>query len=138
MRRPSGDEAKDRQRSLRTFGTDPEKLLWSHLRARRLEGQKFRRQVWLGDYIVDFVCLDRKLIIEADGGQHSEQIDYDDRRTAFLEKEGFRVLRFWNNDVLDNLDGVMTVIMNALKEGPSPSHACGAGLSLSPNGRGVK
>lgn len=82
-------------------------------------GRKFRRQVWLGNYVVDFVCLEHLLIIEADGSQHAEQADYDARRTAFLEKEGFRVLRFWNNDVLTNLDGVILVILEAL-EGPHP------------------
>ena len=136
MKRPPGSDALDRQRSLRTFGTDAERLLWSRLRGRRLEKQKFRRQVWLGNYIVDFICLDANLIIEADGGQHAEQMEYDDRRTAFLEKEGFRVLRFWNNDVLTNLDGVLQVITNALNKRPSPSHASGAGPSLSPEGRG--
>jgi very-short-patch-repair endonuclease len=120
MKRPPGNEARDRQRSLRTFSTDAERLLWSKLRGRRLEGFKFRRQVWLGNYVVDFVCVDQRLVVEADGGQHAEQADYDDRRTAFLEKEGFRVLRFWNNDVLTNLDGVVTVIMNAMRAGPHP------------------
>ena len=120
MKRPAGPEALDRQRSLRTFSTEAEKRLWSQLRGRRLLGLKFRRQLWIGNYIVDFACLERRLISEADGGQHVEQADYDERRTAFLVKEGFRVLRFWNNDVLANLDGVLTTIMNALKEGPHP------------------
>ena len=68
------------------------------------------------------------MIVEADGGQHAEQVAYDNRRTVFLEKEGFRVLRFWNNDVIENLDGVLAMIMDALADGPSPS--------LSPEGRG--
>ncbi|WP_340315669.1 endonuclease domain-containing protein [Rhizorhabdus argentea] len=136
MQRPPGVEPIERLRSLRTFSTDAEKRLWSRLRGRRLEEAKFRRQVWLGNYIVDFVRLDRRLVIEADGGQHAEQQEYDHRRTAFLAQQGYRVLRFWNNDVRDNLDGVLTSIMNALKEEPSPSHACGAGPSLSPAGRG--
>ena len=136
MKRPPGADALDRQRSLRSFSTDAEGLLWSRFRGRRLEGHKFRRQVWLGNYIVDFVCLDQGLVVEADGGQHAEHDDYDDRRTAFLAKEGFRVLRFWNNDVIANVDGVMMVVIEALKEGPSPSHACGVGPSLSPEGRG--
>jgi len=137
MQRPPGTEPIERLRSLRTFCTDAEKLLWSNLRGRRLEDAKFRRQMWLGNYIVDFVCLDRRLVIEADGGQHAEQQEYDDRRTAFLAQQGYRVLRFWNNDVRDNLDGVLTSIMNALKEEPSPSQASGLGPSLSPEGRGA-
>lgn len=120
MKRPPGPEALERQRSLRAFSTDAEQRLWSRLRARRLLGRKFRRQVWIGGYIVDFVCLDRLLIVEADGSQHAEQIAYDELRTAFLAKEGFRVLRFWNNDVLANLDGVTTAIMSALEEDPHP------------------
>ena len=138
MKRPPGADAIERQRSLRTFNTDAEKLLWSRLRGWRLEGEKFRRQIWLGAYIVDFVCLHQRLVVEADGGQHAQQQDYDDRRTVFLEQQGFRALRFWNNDVIANLDGVLTVIMDASKQGPSPSHACGAGSSLSPEGRGFR
>ena len=76
-------------------------------------------------------------MIEADGGQHAEQQEYDDRRTAFLAQQGYRVLRFWNNDVRDNLDGVLTSIMNALKEEPSTSQDYGLGPSLSPEGRGA-
>ena len=136
MKRPPGGEAKQRLRSLRTFSTEAEKLLWSRLRGRQLEEHKFRRQVWLGNYIVDFVCLAQRPVIETDGGQHAEQMEYDERRTAFLAKEGFRVLRFWNNDVLTNLDGVLQVITNALNERPSPSQAFGLGPSLSPEGRG--
>ena len=119
MKRPPGPEALERQRSLRVFSTEAERRLWAHLRGRRMLGRKFRRQVWLGNYVVDFVCLEHLLIIEADGSQHAEQADHDARRTAFLEKEGFRVLRFWNNDVLTNLDGVISVILEVL-EGPHP------------------
>jgi very-short-patch-repair endonuclease len=131
LKRPPGLEALERQRSLRAFGTEAEKRLWGCLRGRRLEGCKFRRQVWLGSYIADFVCLERKLIVEADGGQHADQSEYDDRRTAFLEGEGFRVVRFWNNDVMTNLEGVVDVIRGMLVGyRPSPSHATHGPLPL--------
>lgn len=120
MKRPPGAQALERQRSLRAFSTSAESELWSRLRGRQIMRCKFRRQVWIGPYIVDSICLERRLVIEADGGQHDEKAEYDARRTAFLEKEGFRVLRFWNNDVLTNLDGVVTSIMNALEAGPHP------------------
>jgi very-short-patch-repair endonuclease len=114
MRRPPGPTTLQRARELRRFGTEAEKRLWSYLRGRRLDGRKFRRQVWIGNYVADFFCAEARLIIEADGGQHGEQLDYDARRTAFLEREGFRVIRFWNNDVLENPDGVVTLIREAL------------------------
>ena len=136
MKRPPGPEALDRQRALRTFSTDAEKRLWTELRGRRLLGLKFRRQTWIGHYIVDFICLDRRLVIEADGGQHAGQAEYDESRTTYLAKEGFRVLRFWNNDVLTNLDGVMTVIVDALKEGPHPPKPAAWAPPSPPKGKG--
>jgi len=83
-----------------------------------MEGAHFRRQAPIGRFIVDFVCHERKLIIEVDGGQHGmpENIESDDKRTAFLEGEGYRVLRLWNNDVLSNTEGALTVIQNALEK----------------------
>src|SRR5437899_1689174 len=87
---------------LRREMTDAERKLWSALRSRQMEGAKFRRQQPIGPFIADFVCQERRLIIEADGGQHAES-STDDRRTAFLESKGYRVLRFWNNDILQNL-----------------------------------
>src|SRR4029079_12797034 len=90
---------------LRREMTDAERKLWSVLRNRKLNGAKFRRQQPLGPYIADFVCQECRLIIEADGGQHADNAS-DARRTAFLESVGYRVLRFWNNDILTNLDGV--------------------------------
>ncbi len=92
---------------LRNKATDVECLLWRRLRNRRLEGVKFRRQQPIEEYIVDFVSFDKKLVIELDGGQHSENPGYDAQRDACLRANGFLVLRFWNNDVIENIDGVL-------------------------------
>jgi len=122
---------------LRRDMTDAERKLWSVLRNRQLEGAKFRRQQPIGPFIADFVCQQHRLIVEADGGQHSESIA-DNRRAAFLESKGYRVLRFWNNDILSNLDGVAGVIAaalstphpaRALRESPSPARGEGIGAS---------
>ena len=108
-----------RARQLRRRQTDAERLLWSKLRSRQLEGRKARRQHVIGPYIVDFVFLEDRLIVELDGGQHMEQVDRDTRRTAWLEMKGFQVLRFWNNEVLGNLESVLEAIRRALlAEGP--------------------
>jgi adenine-specific DNA-methyltransferase len=108
-----------RSRGLRKNATDAERKLWSVLRGHQLNGCKFRKQVEIDGYIVDFLCPERRLIIEVDGGQHTPERDA--RRTAFLENQGFRVIRFWNNDVLQNLDGVWTVIEEALTTPPHPA-----------------
>ena len=100
------------QKALRTNQTDAEHRLCGHLRNRRFQGWKFRRQHILQGYIVDFVCLERKLVIELDGGQHADQETYDNHLTYVIEKEGFKVMRFWNNDVLINLEGVLETILN--------------------------
>jgi very-short-patch-repair endonuclease len=94
-------------RNLRKNLTDAERTLWQKLRARGLEGHKFRRQVPLGPYIVDFVCKSAQLVVEVDGGQHAEQEDYDRKREHFLRSQGYEVVRFWNNEVLGNLEGVL-------------------------------
>lgn len=110
-------------RKLRKDQTDAERRLWWNLRNRQLEGWKFRRQVPVGEYIADFVCIDAKLIIELDGGQHSEQRQYDEQRTRDLEQAGFAVLRFWNNDVLTNTESVIEEILRMLRptdRSPSP------------------
>ncbi|MHA6205397.1 endonuclease domain-containing protein [Dyella soli] len=109
----------DSARSLRAGQTDAEQWLWHHLRSRRLLGWKFRRQHEIGRYIADFVCPDAGLIVELDGGQHGEQMIYDERRTLELEAMGYRVLRFWNNDVLKNVEDVLEVILEALAR-PAP------------------
>lgn len=111
-----------RARSLRKDMTDAERPVWFALRDRRFAGWKFRRQTPFDLYILDFVCLDAKLVIEIDGGQHDERAEYDARRTAHLERCGFKVLRFWNNEVLANLDGVLTVVeLHLLASGKAPS-----------------
>ena len=103
---------------LRRDTTDAERLLWSRLRASQLSGHKFKRQQPIGNYIVDFVCFDAKLIIELDGGQHADQDEADRSREAWLRSQGFRVIRFWNNDVMHNLDGVLERIMENLASYP--------------------
>jgi len=103
--------------------TEAEKLLWSYLRNRQMEGCKFRRQWPIGAYIVDFACLSRQLVIELDGGQHAESIAYDETRTRFLEAKGYRVIRFWNNDMLANPVAVLQQIYEEVSKGakaPSP------------------
>jgi very-short-patch-repair endonuclease len=94
-----------------------EAKLWKHLRAHRMDGVHFRNQHAIGNYIVDFCAPRGKLIIELDGSQHLEQQDYDEERTKYLEARGYRVLRFWNNDVINNIDAVLQVVWSALKEG---------------------
>src|SRR5258708_19172250 len=100
-------------RRLRANQTEVEKRLWSRLRDRGLSGLKFRRQVPLGPFVADFVCADHALIVERDGGQHSTSEGVDRRRTAWLESRGWRVIRFWNNDVGENIEGVLQVIAGA-------------------------
>ena len=102
-------------RTLRKRSTEAEKLLWSRLRGRRFEGIKFKRQVPIGSYIVDFVALDLKIVIEVDGGQHDMRAAQDAGRTRILEQWGYHVVRFWNNDVLGNIDGVLEVILQEIQ-----------------------
>ena len=106
----------NRAKQLRKDSTDAERALWRVLRSRQLGGPKFRRQQPLGSFIVDFVCLDARMLVEIDGGQHNEKegIANDQRRTQWLEKDGFRVLRFWNHEVLNQLESVTETILNAL------------------------
>lgn len=112
----------DRARGLRQAMTDAEQKLWFHLRNRQLNGHKFRRQHEIDHYIVDFVCSEAMLIVELDGGQHAEQVVYDERRTRYLQARGYRVLRFWNNEALMNLESVLGVILEAVaKPAPHPS-----------------
>ncbi len=106
-------------RTLRHNSTDAERKLWSYIRAKKLEGFKFRRQQPIGNYIVDFICLEKRLIIELDGGQHAIDREKDIERDRWLNNEGFHVIRFWNNDVLDNHEGVLLGIMKYLLN-PSP------------------
>ena len=108
-------------RRLRLNSTDAERLLWHRLRNRQFAGYKLRRQATVGPYIVDFLCSEARLVIEGDGGQHNDKTDA--KRTAFLSARGLRVLRFWNHDILANIEGVLEAILIALEEQePSPSH----------------
>ena len=102
------------KKSLRLSQTNAENILWYYLKNRNMKGLKFRRQHVLQGYIVDFVCLEKKLIIELDGSQHAEQETYDAIRTKALRNDGFKVIRFWNNEVLENIGVILDVIYSAL------------------------
>jgi very-short-patch-repair endonuclease len=104
-----------RARDLRKQSTDAERHLWYHLRANRL-GFKFKRQVPIGTYIADFICLEKRLIVELDGSQHLENQEYDKTRSAWFNTHGFRVVRFWNNEVLQQTTTVLEVILRVLAE----------------------
>ena len=106
-----------RARRLRQEMTEAERRLWSVLRGRQLGGWKFRRQHPLGPYVLDFACFERHVAVEADGGQHAGS-EHDQRRTLWLEGQGWRLLRFWNNEILQNTDGVLQEILRFL-ESPS-------------------
>ena len=112
------------QRKLRNEMTTAENALWKVLRARQLEGVKFRRQHPFGNYILDFVCLEIMLVIEVDGGQHTENREYDTQRTEELQKAGYRVLRFWNNQVLQQIESVKEKLWEIVEDlrqtNPSP------------------
>lgn len=122
---------RDFARKLRREQTDVERTLWNALRDRRFGGFKFRRQQPIDHYIADFVCLECKLVVELDGAQHAapENAQAEARRTAYLQHNGFRVLRFWNREVNDNLEGVLETIWRALQErrgrAPSPERSRG-------------
>ena len=123
--------------NLRKSLTDAERKLWSSFQNHGLGNFKFRRQEPVGKYIADFVCYEKRLIIELDGGQHAEQQEKDEARTNWLESQGFRVLRLWNNEVLNETEAVVQVILNELEEeprfapSPQPSPARGERAYLS-------
>ena len=125
-----------RARLLRKNGTTAENRLWYVLRNRNLGGLKFVRQLPIGPYFADFACREIALIIELDGGQHNARAA-DERRTAFLCRQGYSVLRFWNNEVLGNRDGVIASISNLIAGGPPPGLRF-APATLSPTGRGTR
>jgi len=106
----------NKARVLRKNQTDVERLLWKHLRNRQLYGYKFRRQLPIEPFIADFACLELKLVIELDGGQHANQINYDNQRSLLLEQRGFKVIRFWNNEVIENTAGVLEALHLAILE----------------------
>ena len=111
---------RDRARELRRGQTDAEGKLWLHLRDRQLSGCKFRRQHPIGRYIADFACPDAQLVVELDGGQHVKRGPYDEARTRYLQDHGWRVARFWDNDVLRETQAVLERILGLLAERPSP------------------
>lgn len=106
---------KERARELRKNMTDAERHIWSYLRNRRLLGYRFARQYVIGTYIVDFICREKRLIIELDGGQHMDAVVYDENRTRFLMAQGYQVLRFWNNEALYQTQDVLDHIVQALE-----------------------
>ena len=147
---------------MRSAPTDAEAVLWRQLRAHRFAGHKFKRQQPIGNYILDFVCFEARLVIEVDGGQHLESAS-DKRRDEWVKSQGFLVLRFWNNEVFQNLEGVLMRILEALPPSPQPLSRRGRGAirdtwrlsqtasssakktatpkkspSLSPRGRGIE
>lgn len=126
--RRAGGEGKLRQRAkaMRARLTEAEQRLWLHLRAHRFLGLKFKRQVPIGHYIADFVCHESHLIVEIDGGQHADQTTYDKQRDQWLGQQGFTILRFWNNEVLQQTEAVLEQIRLATLS-PNPSPACGRG-----------
>jgi len=121
--------------------TPQEKILWAQLRSRRLEGFKFRRQMWLAGYIADFACPEARLVVEADGSQHADQVGYDAAREAAFSRLRWRTLRFWNNGINTELDGVLSLIRAALltplpageREGPARRSEAEAGGRVSAN-----
>jgi very-short-patch-repair endonuclease len=115
-------QPRDRARQLRRFSSEAEAFLWRQLRDRAFKGLKFRRQLALGKYIVDFVCLEKRLIIELDGGQHNEeaQRQYDRVRDQWLRSQGFRILRYWNNELFGEWEAIAEAVWKALQEDPSP------------------
>ena len=110
---PLGNRTNRNAIKLRTFQTTAERTLWFAIRDRRLGGFKIRRQVSIDAYVLDFLCVEARLVIELDGGQHEPALDAD--RTATIEAAGYAIIRFWNNEVLGNLDGALTVLLGALR-----------------------
>jgi very-short-patch-repair endonuclease len=110
-------------KSLRKNMTEEERILWSKIRNKQIGNIKFRRQEPIGNYIVDFVSFEKKLIIEIDGGQHntSKNIEYDTKRTKYLKEMGFDIIRFWNKDIRNNIEGVITKIVEHISPSPRPS-----------------
>jgi len=110
----------ERARTLRKNLTDAEKYLWKHLRMNQLDNLRFRRQAPIDQYVVDFICFEKRLIIEADGGQHNDS-ESDRIRDSYLKEQGFRVMRFWNHDILSNVQGVLEMIRASCQDTPPTS-----------------
>jgi very-short-patch-repair endonuclease len=109
--------------------TDAERRLWRHLRHRQCAEARFRRQAPIGPYIADFACFERHLIVELGGGQHAERREEDEARTAWLNSQGYRVMRFWNCEVFEDLDALLEAIGGARKEAPPPRPGAGEGMA---------
>jgi very-short-patch-repair endonuclease len=107
-----------RARSLRSDMTDVERLLWRAICSKQVNACRFRRQHPIDFYIADFACIERRLVVELDGGQHQDRSAHDEQRSAYLRSQGWHVLRFWNNEVLNNLDGVLSTIAEHLTDAP--------------------
>ncbi len=120
MKKHPAHGAHARARALRQDMTEAERRVWQILRSQQITGYKFRRQVPIGRYIADFVCHEARLIVEIDGGQHDRSSPPEAERSEFLQTEGYRILRFWNNEVLANLDGVHKAIADELAASPPP------------------
>ena len=114
-----GDMYHELARELRKKMTDTERLLWSKRRGKQFSGFKFRKQALIGRFIVDFVCFDRKVVVGLDGGQHVVSVEGDKRRSEWLRSQGFRVLRFWNPEVVEDADMVMEALWPALQMPPT-------------------
>ncbi len=110
-----------RSRELRLNATDAERKLWAQLSARKVAGVRFNRQFPIGPFICDFVSRTAKLVVEVDGGQHATDVEKDAARTAYLQSQGYRVIRFWNNDVLERIEGVVGEIQCVIADMPSPN-----------------
>jgi very-short-patch-repair endonuclease len=113
-------------KELRSNMSDAESRLWYYLRAKRFRGLKFRRQAPMGRYVVDFLCEEAHLVLEVDGGQHAERVEEDSARTHWLNARGYRVIRFWNSDVWENVDGVLDTLAAALTLSPTLSQGRGS------------
>ncbi len=111
----------DRARDLRSQATDAERTLWTHLRNSQIEGVKFRRQQPVENYIADFISFAPRLVVELDGSQHAEHNEYDEHRSNCFRQNGFKVLRFWNNEIFENIDGVLAVIRQGCLDSASPT-----------------
>jgi very-short-patch-repair endonuclease len=114
-------EPRTRARKLRQNATPAERMLWRELNARKVSGTRFNRQVPIGPFICDFVSRGARLIIEVDGGQHGWQTDEDAARTRYLEEHGYRLIRFWNSDVLERIEGVVAEIAKVIADLPCPN-----------------
>jgi len=117
---PNAGTLRTRARDLRLHSTEAERVLWRRLSARKVAGVRFNRQVPIGPFICDFVARSMKLIVEIDGGQHAIEVEQDAQRTRFLAGQGSRVIRFWNNDVMERIEGVILEIERAIAARPSP------------------